>query len=64
MPLMHSAIQTAVVTMTSFKVAYMCIPNIIEEDGWYHHNNASNTEVHCGIGMGKPLEYSTAGIIK
>ena len=47
-----------------FKAAYMCIPNVIEEDGWYHQNNASNTEVHCGVGMGKPLEYSTAGIIK
>ena len=40
------------------------IPNVVEEDGRDHHDNAPYAEVDRSVGMGKPLKYSTAGIIK
>ena len=40
------------------------LPNVIEEDGRHHHNNATNTEVDGGVDVRQPLEHTTAGIIK
>ena len=40
------------------------IPDVVEEDCRCHHDNATNAEVDGGIGVGEPLKYSTAGIIK
>ena len=26
-----------------------CLPNVVEEDGWHHHDNATDTEVDGGV---------------